>query len=79
MNSRSNETDGSIYTVNGQSYISLTYYQLNSLLAIIRLMHENIGCMLTSSNRNHTNFWDYIWEETLKISDMGSFVANMYY
>lgn len=58
MNSRSNETDGSIYTVNGQSYISLTYYQLNSLLAIIRLMHENIGCMLTSSHRNHTNFWD---------------------
>ena len=35
--------------------------------------------MLTSSNVNHTNCFDYIWNEVEKMSDMRSFVANMWY
>ena len=33
--------------------------------------------MLTSNNVNHTNCFDYIFDEVENMSDVRSFVANM--
>ena len=40
---------------------------------------RDVGCILTSHNINHTNWWDYILDKVYKMSDIRSFVANMYY
>ena len=37
------------------------------------------GYVLTWKKINHTNCFDYVWDELEKMSDMRSFVDNMQY
>ena len=49
---------------------------IHQIFAVFHLVYRM--CVLTSNSINRTICCDYIWDEVQKMSDMRSFVGNVY-